>query len=419
MPVYIRRALGFMKKIKLAAVILTALAVFINVLPVSSASVILCSGGDLSVDGQVTAADARLALRFAVDLEYYTKAHLKIGDTNADGVISASDARMILRAAVGLEKIEPASVEVNESDFGEFINRPDDYLFKWNVPEEPEITADPGTFTFTYYGRGHGVGLSCYGALSLEDGGYTYDRILSHYYNGTTLLTAEEIPEATYYGGKEINTEQLVATIVLQEIYGIPGCENYEEALKAMTVCVFTNLKRYNFKVYDIWSVGSTGNNTYEDVPENLRNVVKEVFGQYISPEGQDKPIEAVYYSMAAGMTAPSEIIWGGKLSYLSSVPSPFDMQRPNFISQRTYTVEEMESKILAYDSSIVLGEDPAEWIEILEHSASIDENRGYVVKIRVGDKELKGYSQFHTGLMKMTGTFMSSCFTVTYIPYE
>lgn len=408
-----------MRKIKFTAVLLTVLAVTVSIIPVSSASAVSCPFGDMSVDGQITAADARLALRFAVDLEYYTKAHLKIGDTDSDGVISASDARMILRASVGLEKFDPATVEVDESDFGEFINRPEDYLFKWNVPEEPEITADPGTFTFTYYGRGHGVGLSCYGALSLEDGGYTYDRILSHYYTGTTLLMCEEIPEVTYYGGTEVNTEELVATIVLQEIYGIPGCENYEEALKAMTVCVFTNLKRYEFNVYDIWSVGSTGNNTYENVPENLRNVVKEVFGKYISPEGEDRPIEAVYYSMAAGMTASSEIIWGGKLSYLSAVPSPFDMQRPNFISQRTYTVDEMKDKILSYDSSIVLGEDPAEWIEILEHSASIDENRGYVIKIRVGDKELSGFSQFHSGLMKMTGSFMSSCFTVTYIPYE
>ena len=37
------------------------------------------------------------------------------------------------------------------------------------------------------YGWGHGVGLSQHGAKAFAENGYTYDKILSHYYKGTQL----------------------------------------------------------------------------------------------------------------------------------------------------------------------------------------------------------------------------------------
>lgn len=59
--------------------------------------------GDVDGDGLVTAADARLALRAAVDMEILTEDQLKAADYDKDGVITAADARLILRKAVGLE----------------------------------------------------------------------------------------------------------------------------------------------------------------------------------------------------------------------------------------------------------------------------------------------------------------------------
>ena len=60
--------------------------------------------GDVDGDGKITAADARLALRRAVDLETYAKGSAKYTacDMNGDGSVTAEDARLILRAAVGL-----------------------------------------------------------------------------------------------------------------------------------------------------------------------------------------------------------------------------------------------------------------------------------------------------------------------------
>ena len=61
--------------------------------------------GDVDGDGKVTAADARLALRRAVNLETYapgTREFLAC-DVDKDTTVTAADARLILRAAVGLE----------------------------------------------------------------------------------------------------------------------------------------------------------------------------------------------------------------------------------------------------------------------------------------------------------------------------
>ena len=70
--------------------------------------------GDVDADGEITAADARLALRRAVELEDYapgSEAFLAC-DADYDDAVTAADARLILRAAVELEDL---SVRLPES----------------------------------------------------------------------------------------------------------------------------------------------------------------------------------------------------------------------------------------------------------------------------------------------------------------
>ena len=64
--------------------------------------------GDVDHDGSVTAADARLALRRAVELEDFAPGsyEYRAADADRNGVITAADARLILRAAVGLEELK-------------------------------------------------------------------------------------------------------------------------------------------------------------------------------------------------------------------------------------------------------------------------------------------------------------------------
>ena len=61
--------------------------------------------GDVDGDGNITTADARLALRRAIGLEKYEKgsAQFRACDVDKDGSVTTGDARLILRAVVGLE----------------------------------------------------------------------------------------------------------------------------------------------------------------------------------------------------------------------------------------------------------------------------------------------------------------------------
>lgn len=62
--------------------------------------------GDVDLDGQVKAGDARLALRYSVGLEKsFSEKQVKAADVDRDGQVKAGDARTILRVSVGLDKI--------------------------------------------------------------------------------------------------------------------------------------------------------------------------------------------------------------------------------------------------------------------------------------------------------------------------
>ncbi len=61
--------------------------------------------GDVDGNGKIEAADARLALRAAVNLETLTEIQTAVADVDTDGEISSSDARALLRCAVGLEAL--------------------------------------------------------------------------------------------------------------------------------------------------------------------------------------------------------------------------------------------------------------------------------------------------------------------------
>lgn len=61
--------------------------------------------GDLNDDGDVTAADARLALRAAVGLENLPSALISRADFSGAGKLTAANARLLLRIAVGLDAL--------------------------------------------------------------------------------------------------------------------------------------------------------------------------------------------------------------------------------------------------------------------------------------------------------------------------
>lgn len=61
--------------------------------------------GDLNGDCDITALDARLALRISAKLEKASDRQLSAGDINKTSVIDAADARLILRASAKIDKL--------------------------------------------------------------------------------------------------------------------------------------------------------------------------------------------------------------------------------------------------------------------------------------------------------------------------
>jgi hypothetical protein len=73
--------------------------------------------GDINLDGKTSAADARTALRNAVDLEELSEEEALRADLNKDGIVTAADARLILRLAVELDPLPdhtPVEIEAKE-----------------------------------------------------------------------------------------------------------------------------------------------------------------------------------------------------------------------------------------------------------------------------------------------------------------
>jgi stage II sporulation protein D len=54
-------------------------------------------------------------------------------------------------------------------------------------PAEPPSVRTPPTFFVMGHGWGHGLGMSQYGAYGYAQHGWKYDRIVKHYYTGTTI----------------------------------------------------------------------------------------------------------------------------------------------------------------------------------------------------------------------------------------
>lgn len=58
--------------------------------------------GDADLNGYITAADARLVLRYSSKLETFNDRQLRLSDVNNDGKVNSADARLILRVSAGL-----------------------------------------------------------------------------------------------------------------------------------------------------------------------------------------------------------------------------------------------------------------------------------------------------------------------------
>lgn len=104
-----------MKKfLKQFTTLLMAAILFVSTMSCAGAAIVKRPFGDVDNNGAVTVADARLALRSAVNLEELDEDQTIAADIDGDGHVSVADARMILRAAVHLEDLGVYEITIDD-----------------------------------------------------------------------------------------------------------------------------------------------------------------------------------------------------------------------------------------------------------------------------------------------------------------
>lgn len=280
------------------------------------------------------------------------------------------------------------------------------------VTKPPETAAKSGTFVFTTYGWGHGVGMSQEGAIAMAKNGSDYKAILLNYYPGTTIKTDPSTPETVRFGGVDYGLVEYLCKTSFREI----GNSAPKEALKAQIVAVYTFAKTYNFKVDSSrhafsasWAYEGTathkaclevlGMSSASDTPEAV----------YVDYKGS--PAFTCYFASSPGKTASASSVWGGSYAYLGGgSKSPEKVE----VAEFKISSEDMKKLILAYDKSIELGDDPSKWITVVSHDGAYNSSIGYASVVRVGNKEMRG-NKFRADVCDYK--IRSHCFTVKFVP--
>lgn len=269
-----------------------------------------------------------------------------------------------------------------------------------------------GTFVFTVYGYGHGVGMSQNGASEYARRGWTYKQILLHYYNnpGISLVKDSNLPSTVTYNGKRYSLAEYLGKTAYAEV----GPSAPLESIKSQMVAIYTYAKRQNFKM-------TTSNHafreSYAGTSSSIENAIKATLGEYLAYYGS--PAFTPYFSTAAGKTASSANVWGGSQSSYPYLAGGRTSPEGNVKRTLTISSEELRKKVEAYnakvDSSkrITLQSNPAQWIKILEHDSARGSSCGYISSMRIGNQTMRG-NAFRLNIMG-AATLRSHCFTFTY----
>ena len=118
----------------------------------------------------------------------------------------------------------------------------------------------------------------------------------------------------------------------------------------------------------------------------------------------QGEPIQALFFSSAAGRTVDAVEVWGNSVDYLKSVDSPEGEEVPNYRSQAAFSAEEVRTLTLAAYPGADLSGDPSGWFgEIVRNEG------GTVTSLKLGGVTLTG------GQARTLFSLRSAAFTVTW----
>ncbi len=414
------------------------LTVFVLVLSLLSAIPLadapeLKISGDINADGVISQSDIEFILSAAASqTECLNESFIARADANGDGVITAADARYaaksmkysvnmveyvmpeattepLIGSSITAANMNGEAIPVSDSQSGySVISNAKMYIY----PDMSQVMQIKDAFVIVTFGWGHGVGMSQQGAIGLARAGYSYIQIIQHYYSNVVIMK-EQYPATVRCGGKNVDTVEMLARIVQMEI---AGCTNKNDALdmnalRAQAVAAYTNMKYSNYSVSGCSYVSS-----YAKCRDDVKAVAKEIAGQYIQYNG--KVVYAYYSACSGGVAAKYEQIWGNTnhdMSYLTNCASYYDCYTSGYVTATAYSPAAIKEYIMNYDPTIVLSDDPSEWIKILVHDDAVNENIGYVSAMQIGDRTISQGAglKFRDKIMKYD--IKSPCFAIIY----
>lgn len=428
----------FRLKNRIAVFVITAIISFCAV-TMDLHEDIFCIRGDPDSDFSVTSDDVSLILKYTARLDRPSSLTVKkAADVNDDGKITTKDAMYANFASLGLISLsDPDSLEsygitlvketvtpesgkdgigsdqvqlVTDASVGETGAKYADNQKIYLYPDLSSLLSIRDTFIIVTYGYGHCLGMSQYGAVGMARDGFNYIQILQHYYYNVQI--AYEQPRATVsLKGTQVDTVEMLSRIVQQEIAGLTRRGNSLDAnaLKAQAVAAYTNMKYSGYRVQ-----GCTYVSSFSRCTDDVINAVKEVVGQFIMYDGA--PIYAYYGAMSAGITATTQAVWGTSgQPYIANVPSYWDCNYSSYVGVKTVTPAQMKNYITAYDGSIILSDNPAEWLRILAHDDAVNETTGYVYSMQVGDRIIESGAGMVFRDKIMDYSIKSPCFNIIY----
>ena len=117
----------------------------------------------------------------------------------------------------------------------------------------------------------------------------------------------------------------------------------------------------------------------------------------------QGQPIQALFFSSAAGKTVDAVEVWGNSVPYLTSVDSPEGEEVPNYHTTVTVPVEEFRAKLLEQYPDADLSGEPSGWFANLTNRSG-----GGVESVDVGGVTVAGTA------LRTLFSLRSASFTVT-----
>lgn len=207
------------------------------------------------------------------------------------------------------------------------------------------------------------------------DGIYVYDVT-----TGTvTGYSVEDFLTCSVLGTLQMDseTELIKAQAVLMYTYILGRrLEEEKESTEELYGCDMSSDTNKYIRLVDEESARLIYGDEADAYVEKVRNAVSEVAGEYITYNGG--LIAPAYCISNGGVSESAETVLGEDVPYLQSIISEYDS---DYISEITYTSDEIFARMTTQDESITLLGDESEWISITDTT-----DTGYVMELMLDE---------------------------------